>query len=162
MSILHRLRLTAAVVLVVAIFLPMSECSRHGDKNAIAPRQTFSQLAFPQSNEDFQYSYVISDVRLSTWQAGAFGLIALLWPLAACLFDRRVVRKRFGWTVYILELALGYGTIYWLTLFTAMGRRLYGAYIVIVAMAIFALATLVLLVSSIRGMKRLKASDPPG
>lgn len=150
MSILQRIRLIAAIVLVVAIFLPLSECSRTENKTIEPPRHTIAQWFFPRDNENFSYSYVVGVIRASSWQAGTFGSVALLWPLAAFLFDRKLARKRFGWLIYILELALCFGTIYWLWLFTAMGRWLYGAYVVAVAAGIFACATLILLVLSIR------------
>ena len=150
MSILQRIRLIAAIVLVCAIFLPLSECSRRDDKNFVPPQKTLSQHLFPQDNNDFVYWYVIGIVRPSTWQGAIFALIALLWPLAAFLFDKKLARKRFGWLIYILELALCYGTIYWLSLFTALGRWLYGAYVVAVATGLLACVTLVLLILSIR------------
>jgi hypothetical protein len=147
---LQRIRWIAAIVLVVAIFLPLSECSRRDDKNFVPPQKTLSQHLFPQDNNDFVYWYVIGVVRPSSWQAGMFGLVALLWPLAAFLFDKKLAQKRFGWLIFILELALCCGTIYWLSLFTAMGRWLYGAYVVVAAVGIFAVATLILLILSIR------------
>jgi len=150
MSILQRIRLIAAIVLVVAIFLPLSECSRRDDKNFVPPQKTLSQQVFPQDNNDFVYWYAIGIVRPSTWQGAIFALIALLWPLTAFLFDKKLAQKRFGWLIYVLELALCWGTIYWLSLFTAMGRWLYGAYVVVVATGIFACATLVLLIFSIQ------------
>lgn len=154
MNALRKIRLAAAIALVCAIVLPMSECSRRADKTAIAPRHTIPQWLFPQDNDDFQYSYVIGVVRPSTWQAGIFALIALLWPLTACLADRKIVRKRFGWLIYILELGLCYGTIYWLVLFTALGRRLYGVQVVFCSVLVFAAATLVLLCIDIRNFLR--------
>src|SRR6184192_347038 len=97
MSILQRIRLIAAVVLVVSIFLPLSECSRRDDKTFVPPQKTLSQHLFPQDNNDFVYYYAIGIVRPSTWQAAIVALIALLWPLAAFLFDQKLARKRFGW-----------------------------------------------------------------
>lgn len=165
MSILQRMRLIAAIVLVCAIFLPLSECSRRDDKTFVPSQKTLSQHLLPQDNNDFVYNYVIGVVRPSSWQAALFALIALLWPLAASLFDKKLARKRFGWLIYILELALCYGTIYWLSLFTALGRWLYGAYVVAVATGIFACVTLVLLVLSVRNRvierKAAKISNLP-
>jgi hypothetical protein len=162
---LQRIRLIAAVVLIVAIFLPLSECSRRDDKNFVPPQKTLSQHVFPQDNNDFVYWYVIGIVRPSTWQAAIFALIALLWPLAAFLSDKKLAQKRFGWLIYVLELALCWGTIYWLSLFTALGRWLYGAYVVAVAAGIFACGTLILLILSIRNFmaqrRSLKISNSP-
>lgn len=154
MSILQRIRLIAAIVLVCAIFLPLSECSRRDDKNAPPPSKSFVQRLFPQSNSDFEYAYAIGVMRFSSWQAGAFALIALAWPILAFLFDHKIARHRFGWTIYVLELLLCYGTFYWLSLFTALGRALYGTYVVVIAMIGFGIATLVLLVMDIRKFLR--------
>jgi hypothetical protein len=152
MSILQKIRLIGAIVLVCAIFLPLSECSRRDDKNLTSPRHTFAQQLFPQSNSDFEYSYAIGAMRFATWQGGVFSFVALLWPLLAFLFDKRIAGKRFGWSIYVLELALCYGTIYWLWIFTVLGHWLYGAYVVIAATGGFACATLVLLILSIRSL----------
>ena len=152
MSILPKIRLIAAIVLIVATCLPLSECSRPSNENAPPPPATksFVQRFFPQSNSDFEYAYAIGVMRFSSWQAGAFALTALAWPILAVLFDNKVARRRCGWIIYILELLLCYGTLYWLSLFTALGRALYGTYVVVAAIAFFGGATVFLFVLSIR------------
>ena len=152
MSILRKIRLVAGIALLVSICLPLSECSKHGDNQARPATKSFVQLLFPQSNNDFEYQYAISTMRFSSWQAGGITLIALIWPIAAVLFDKRLVRKRFGWTVYILELPLCYGTYYWVAFLTGPGRWLYGAYVIAGSIILFACMTLILLIRAIRNL----------
>jgi hypothetical protein len=152
MPILRKTRLIAAIALLASICLPLSECSKHGDNQARPATKSFVQLLFPQSNSDFEYHYAISAMRFSSWQLGAITLIALIWPIVAVRFDKRLAQKRFGWTIYILELPLCYGTYYWLGFLTLLGRWLYGAYIVAGAILLFACATLFLGILSVRNV----------
>jgi len=162
MSIIRRVRLIAAIVLLIATCLPLSECSRRDNKTLTPLRHTLAQYVFPQSNNDFEYSYAVGAMRFSTWQAGVFAFIALVWPFAAFVFDRKLLRFRLGWLIYILELLLCGGTIYWLCLFTALGHALYGTYVVVIAIISFALATLVFFVMDIRNFLRQRRALKAG
>ena len=109
-----------------------------------------SQRILPQDNADFVYQYATNVMRPSTWQGGGVALVALTWPLAFFLVERRRRSQRFTWIFYVVELLLCAGTLYWLHLFTALGQWLYGAYLVCAAIAIYALASLVLFIGHIR------------
>jgi hypothetical protein len=148
-SIWQKSRGVAAIVLLCTVFLPLGECSRH-ENNLAPPQKSFSQQLFPQDNADFAYQYAYRVVHLSTLQAGVFALVALLWPLAALGLDRKVRGRRFAWILYGIELLLCAGSIYWLYAFTAMGRWLYGAYVVFAAVVAFGITTLLLIVDHVR------------
>jgi hypothetical protein len=150
MSILRKIRIGAAIILLCAIFLPLSECSRHEREQSPQPSKSLSQQLFPQDNDDFAYQYAIGVMRFSTWQAGGFALLALLWPLGFLFLNKKLQPRRFAWSVYLFELLLCVGSIYWLHLFTALGRWLYGAYVGLVAVVVFGCTSLVLLLSCIR------------
>lgn len=76
--------------------------------------------------------------------------MALVWPLLFFLLERKRRQWRFVWIVYLVELLLCGGTIYWLYVFTTFGHWLYGAYVVAVAIAIHALTSIFLLIDRFR------------
>lgn len=150
MSTLRKIRVTAAIILLCAIFLPLSECSRHEHAQVPPAQKSLFQQLFPQDNDDFVYQYASGVVKFSTWQAGGFALLALLWPFAALILDKKLRGRRFVWILYLIELLLCAGSVYWLYCFTAMGRWLYGAYVVCAAMAVLAVTTIILMVERVR------------
>lgn len=77
-------------------------------------------------------------------------MLALLWPFAALILDKKLRGRRFVWILYLIELLLCAGSVYWLYCFTAMGRWLYGAYVVCAAMAVLAVTTIILMVERVR------------
>jgi hypothetical protein len=150
MSILQRIRLICAIVLVIGLFLPLSECSRHEHATSPAKPKTFLQHAFPQDNDDFVYDYAFTKIKPSSWQAGGLGLVALLWPIVFFFITRKRAERRRVWIFYLIEVLLAAGTLYWLHLFTALGDWLYGAYVVCFATVVYGLTSLWLLVQRIR------------
>ena len=58
---------------------------------------------------------------------GIATLIAFGWPLALALIDQSIAKKRRAWILYVLELMLCAGPIYWIHLATLAGKkRLWG------------------------------------
>ena len=153
MSILRKIRVAAVVVSLCAIFLPLSECSRHEHAQLPPARKSLFQQVFPRDNDDFVYQYASGVVKFSTWQAGGFALLALLWPVAALILDKKLRERRFVWILYLIELLLCAGSVYWLYCFTAMGRWLYGAYVVCAAMGVLAVTTIMLMVEHVRARR---------
>lgn len=134
---LRKLRLTAAIVLVCAIFLPLSECSQ-GQNHSQTTQKSVAQRLYPQSNAEFSYQYGYRSIAFEP--SGLFTIIAFGWPLAFALFVRRNLRLRLKWTFRVLELFLCGGTIYWLNVlsFHSFGATwLYGTYIGVIAVALF-------------------------
>ena len=134
---LRKLRLTAAIVLVCAIFLPLSECSQ-GQNHPQTTQKSLAQRVYPQSNTEFSYQYGYRSISFDLM--GVFTLLAFAWPVAFALFVRRNLRPRMKWAFRILELLLCAGTIYWLNVisFRSFGATwLYGAYIGVIAVAVF-------------------------
>lgn len=150
MSIWQRIRLTCAIVSILALFLPLSQCQRHKEDVPFGKPKTFPENVFPQDNDDFIYQYPIAMMKPSTWQGGSMALVALGWPLVMFLITRKRLERRFVWIFHVIEVLLAAGTLYWLKLFTAMGEWLYGAYVVCVAIAGYALTSIVLLIKRIR------------
>src|ERR1700684_2647974 len=90
MSIIRRVRLIAAIVLLIATCLPLSECARTDNTLPRPPSQaTLLQRLFPQNNSKFGYTYAIGRLRAGLTNPkdnglnAALTLIAFLWPLAA-------------------------------------------------------------------------------
>ena len=134
---IRKLRLTAAIVLLCAIFLPLSECSQDENHSRTA-QKSVAQRLYPQSNAEFSYQYGYRSIGFDTM--GLFTVLAFAWPLGFALFVRRKLRPRMKWVFRILELLLCGGTIYWLNVlsFHSFGATwLYGAYIGVITVALF-------------------------
>ena len=88
-------------------------------------------------------------------------MIAFVWPLAFLFLVRRRLGSRMKWTFRILELLLCAGTIYWINVlsFHSFGATwLYGAYICVIAVAVF---TCLGIVSWVLDRELSPASDVP-
>jgi hypothetical protein len=146
MALMQKIRMVAAIVLLGAIFLPLSQCSQHGANSSPPTSQALahSHHLFPRSDNDFEYEYGIRELGFS-WR-GLLTLVAFAWPLAFLIWSQRLEQTRFLWILYVAELFLCAGTVYWLGALTMGGRWLYGAYIVVGATAVYALSALVALV----------------
>jgi len=134
---LRKLRLTASIVLLCAVFLPLSECSQ-GENHSQPAQKSVAQRLYPQSNTDFSYQYGYRSIGFDTM--GLLTVLAFGWPLAFALFVRRNLQPRMKWTFRILELLLCAGTIYWLDVlsFHSFGATwLYGEYVGVIAVAVF-------------------------
>lgn len=138
---MQKLKLTLGVLLIGALFVPLSKCSHNG-KTPVAPPQSKSviQKVFPRSDEQTDYDY--GAARLGPSLNGGLTLIAFAWPLALALLNKRIAGKRRAWIFYTLELLLCAGTIYWVYAATVARTRLWGAYLVFALMGVYALATL--------------------
>jgi hypothetical protein len=132
---LRKLRLTAAVVLVSAIFLPLSECSK-SDNHPPVVSKSFSETLFPQTNADFSYQYGFRYINFTV--LGIVTLLAFVWPLLFVVFADKRTSLRARRVLSLLELLLCAGSLYWVHAIMLEGRWLYGAYIVLAAIAVFA------------------------
>ena len=103
---------------------------------------------FPRSDTQTDYDY--SATRLGPSISGVATLVAFGWPLALAFLDRRIAGKRHVWILYVLELFLCAGTIYWVYTATLVGTRLWGAYLVFALTIAYATATLLDIAASWR------------
>lgn len=139
MPILRRVRLIAAIVLICAIFLPLSECSKQ-PINSHPFGKSISERLFPRTNGDFSYQYGYEYVDLSI--GGALAVLAFTWPLIFALFFRRRFRSRLRLFLQVLEVLLCAGTIYVIHALAFGDRWLYGLYVGVAAVAAFTCAGL--------------------
>jgi uncharacterized membrane protein len=170
MSILQKLRLIAAIVLICAIFLPLSQCSRQGqgqDHDVNSPQAlAHSRHLFPRSDDEYVYWYGISYVSTAyaspkdNGLSGAVTLIAFLWPLGFAIWSRKSQFPRFWWVFYLVESLLCAGTIYWVYALTLGGRKLYGFYVAEGAIAIYAITTVIIIVTRLRNFFHNRRADP--
>lgn len=168
MSTLQKIRLGAAIVLLCAIFLPLSQCSQGGAGSTETP-QAFAhgRHVFPRSDNDFSYNYGIKRVVVGFISpredglAGALTLIAFAWPLALAIWSQKSGLHRFWWMFYTGELLLCAGTVYWVHTLTQSGRLLYGFYVAEAAIAIYTTATLVFIGNRLRNFFRNRAAVDP-
>jgi hypothetical protein len=137
------------ILMIAALFVPLSECSRGGKTPATpTPPQTLVRKVFPRSDAQTDYDY--GATRLGPSISGVATLIAFGWPLALAFLDWRIAGKRRAWILYVLELLLCAGTIYWIYAATLIGTRLWGAYLVFALTIAYAVATLLDLAASWR------------
>lgn len=135
--------------MIVALFAPLSQCSRGGKANAAPPpAKTGWQKIFPRSDAQTEYDY--GATRLAPSVNGALTLVAFGWPLILALCGRRAQGKRRAWLFYGLELLLCAGTIWWIYAVTEGATRLWGAYLVFALTSAYAIATLVDLFENVR------------
>jgi hypothetical protein len=150
----QKTKLTLAILLLAALFLPLSKCSRGGKSAApmLPAKKSFAQQIFPRSDPQTDYDYGFKHLKASLH--GLVSLVAFGWPFVLALLNRRAAGKRFTPLFYLLELLLSAGTLYWLYAVTVVGTRLWGAYVVIGLVAGYALAALVDLIGPWLRFKR--------
>jgi hypothetical protein len=145
----HKVKLTLGVLMIGALFVPLSECTHGGKAPATPPPpKTLVQKIFPRSDARTDYDY--GAARLGPSLNGVLTLIAFGWPLGLALLGRRVAGKRRAWILYTLELLLCAGTIYWIHAVTEYATRLWGAYLVFSLTIAYAIAALIDLWTSLR------------
>jgi hypothetical protein len=148
----RKAKLTLGLLMTCALFVPLSECSRGGERPATPPRsKTLVQKIFPRSDAQTDYNY--GATRLGPSINGVLTSIAFGWPLLFALLNRRLSGQRRGWILYAFELLLGVGTIYWIYAVTEGGKRLWGAYLVFALTIAYVVAAMVDLGKSVRGAK---------
>lgn len=161
MSILQKIRLGAAIVVLCTIFLPLSQCSQGSTETPQA--YAHARHFFPRSDNDFKYQYGITELAADFMRPrengllGALTLIAFLWPLGLAIWSRKSKLPRFWWIFYTVELLLCVGTAYWVHALTYGGRWLYGAYVGEGAIAIYACTTLIFIFDRIRNRFRIRS-----
>ncbi|CAN5514996.1 hypothetical protein BH18VER2_BH18VER2_06160 [soil metagenome] len=128
--------------MIAALFVPLSECSHARKANDLPPPpKTGMQKIFPRSDAQTEYSY--GATRIGPSLHGASAVVAFGWPLLLALLERRALGKRRAWLLYVLELLLCAGTIWWIYAVSEGGRRLWGAYFVFGLMGLYAIAAVV-------------------
>jgi len=102
------------------------------------------QQIYPQSTNDVSYQYAYKSVALDGWTA--FTIIAFAWPLLFLFLARRGLSGKKMWVFRVVEVLLAAGSIYWINILTyhSYGATwLYGAYVAVVAVSVFALCGIV-------------------
>src|SRR4029453_15989893 len=137
LAAVRKLKLTLGILMITALFVPLSECSR-GEKlpTTPVPSPTVFQKIFPRSDAQTDYDYGAARLGLSI--NGIATLVAFGWPLVLALPNQSLAGKRRAWSLPVLELLLCVGTIYWIHLGTLAGKRLWGTYLVFALMVAYA------------------------
>jgi hypothetical protein len=156
----QKLKLTLGILMLVALFTPLSQCSRGRKENALPPpAKTGWQKIFPRSDEYTDYDY--GATRIDASLAGILTLVAFAWPLGLAFVGRRVRGKRRAWLFYILELLLCAGSIWMIYAISEGGTRLWGAYFTFALAALYAVAALADLFGSVFGRDSRSSSPSP-
>jgi hypothetical protein len=156
MSILQKIRLGAAIVLLCAICLPLSQCAFDGGGTDTPQALAHARHLFPRSDDDFGYYYGIEYLQAAFVSPkdygvnGALTLIAFVWPLGFAVWSRKSKLRRFWWIFYTGELVLCAGTGYSVCGLALGTRWLYGFYVAEAAIAIYACTTLILILCRLR------------
>ena len=153
---MRKLKLTLGILMIAALFVPLSECSRGKKPDTPPPPKTFVQKIFPRSDAQTDYDY--GATRLGPSLNGVLTLIAFGWPLTLALLNGSVAGKRRAWIFYTLEVLLGAGTIYWIYAVTEASTRLWGAYFVFTLTIAYTVVALVDLGRSLQGVTASSAS----
>src|SRR4029078_1468726 len=133
----RRLKLTLVILMIAALFVPLSECSRGGKPPTTpVPSRTLLQKIFPRSDAQTDYDYGAARLGLSI--NGIATLVAFGWPLVLALINQSIAEKRRAWILHVLELLLCAGTIYWIHLVTLVVKRLWGTYLVFALIVVYA------------------------
>ncbi len=127
MNILKIIKKIIPFVLLISIFLPMSQCTRHP--------HFFNKLKTPQ----ITVNYVTSG---SNYGEIALNILSLAWPFLLLLFFLRVKNLDKKIFIKIIELVLCSITGFLMFLITLFDQILYGGVIVIVSILIYFFITL--------------------
>jgi len=156
----QRIKLTLGILMLAALFVPLSQCSRGSKENALPPPpKTGWQKIFPRSDAQVEYDYGAKHLDLSLH--GVLSLVAFGWPFVLALLGRRVRGKRRAWILYALEILLCAGTGWWIYAVTEGGTRLWGAYFVFALVGVYGLTALRDLFESVLGAGPPSRSPSP-
>ena len=157
---MQKLKLTLGILMLAALFTPLSQCSRGNKANALPPPpKTGWQKIFPRSDEHTAYDY--GATRIDPSLGGVLTLIAFVWPLGLALVGRRVRGKRRAWLFFILEGLLCAGSAWMIYAISEGGTRLWGAYFAFALVTLYALAALWDFFGSVRGAGPPSSSPSP-
>lgn len=158
---MQKLKLTLGILMVAALFTPLSQCSHSRKENSLPPPlKTGWQKIFPRSDEYANYDY--GATRLEASLGGVLTLLTFAWPLGLAFVGRRVRGKRRAWIFYALELLLCAGSAWMIYAISEGGTRLWGAYFAFALVTLYALAALWDFFGSVFGERpRSSGASPP-
>jgi hypothetical protein len=153
MTLLNKIRLGAAIALLCAMFLPLSECSGRTPKQAPAPpaKPLMRQLVSGCDNAA-DCKVVAKELTLS-WE-GALQLLTFTWPFIFLPLAAKWAGRRFTWIMHLLELLLCAGTLYMLWGITLFDEARYGTTVVLAAVLTYGISAIIYLVRAIRAALR--------
>lgn len=135
------IKLLSAVLLLVAMFLPLSRCSR----SEPAPKK---EIVY-----EYTYSWSHFDYRDPS---STLPVIAFLWPLPIVLYDifgkKQWLKTFLSW----LEPLLAVGSGYLLYLRTMFGELLFGGYVAYIALSAYFLVSIIALFGRVYNYFKLK------
>lgn len=142
MTTLFNIKRLSAVVLMLAFFMPLSQCSAPQKENSKEPPEIIVKYAYSQNTES----------PLATLASVA----AFFWPalLAVVFTIKKVLSSRILFK--LLELIFCLGTGYMLVMLNIFGKPLYGSYVATSAISIYGLLTLYEIFVIIRVKKHKK------
>jgi hypothetical protein len=145
---LRKIRLCAAIALLCAMFMPLSECSGSSPKTAQPAAKSIPRQLISSCDHPADCKVVAKELDIS-WDS-ALKLFAFTWPLALLLAIHKWSGRRFTWLLHVLELLLCGGTLYMLWGITLFGELRYGSTVVMAALAAYACAALAGIILVIR------------
>ena len=117
---MQKLKLTLGILMVAALFTPLSQCSHSRKENSLPPPlKTGWQKIFPRSDEYANYDY--GATRLEASLGGVLTLLTFAWPLGLAFVGRRVRGKRRAWIFYAIGACMP--ATYFITLIRAIVLR---------------------------------------
>lgn len=166
-----RIKRVSAVLLFVAMFLPLSRCVRPADTqppqapaNQAAPGQPAAPQAVAHPEPTITYTYAWTNFRYDE-PSGYLIFLAFLWPIPVLLYE---AFGRKVWLIKVLlwlQLPLCAGSAWLIEMRSLFEERWVGTYLADFSLALYGLAALAAVVLEIKRLigrrKGGKAADAP-
>lgn len=148
MSVIFNFKRISALVLLLAFFMPLSQCSGPQKENSSEP---------PEISIKYAYSHdsIISISMLAS-------VAAFFWPSLIILLVAFIKALNFSLILKLTEIVFCCGTAYMLVALNIFGSPLYGSYVAMLSIAIYGLITLYESFLLIRTKKHNKSSNQTG
>jgi hypothetical protein len=141
---LQKVKRWAAILLLCALFLPLSRCG-HDDPSI---RHGLMHQVFPISDEHVSYEYAFR--KFVKFPEGLYTALAFGWPLLFVFLGPKIAERRFEWLFHVTAMLFCLGSLWWLVVLTFFGDPLYGGYLYFVSVVTYFAASVWSLVHCIR------------
>jgi hypothetical protein len=164
-AVLQQIRLVAAVALLSAMFMPLSECARGKSNQPPPPAKPLLRQLVSRCSNLADCDYVVKEMKdlknfgdLKNYWGSFLVLFTFVWPFYSLLAIRLSQGRRFTWLLHVLELMLCGGTLYLLWSITFFGEYRYGTTVVLAAVSSIVCVALIDIFLIIRGAIRRRKS----
>ncbi|MBA7660336.1 hypothetical protein ES703_68338 [subsurface metagenome] len=134
-----RIKIVAAILLLICLILPLSSCSRYVDSEG---KTFYSSSPRPDAQRITEYYYIWTEFEakeLGSWVL----IICFIWPIPIIIYKYRGQRKRVKQILWAVEPLLIIGTVYYIAFSaTFLSDPEVGYYLAVTANGIYGIAWL--------------------